>query len=216
VEESFWKERWAAGQIGFHEGKPNEQLTTSWDRLGLAPDARVLVPLAGKAFDLEWLAARGHEVVGVEIVLDAIEAFFGERQLDLEAHRTRLGRADAFAAGKVTLVHADMLQVSPEDLGTFDAIYDRAALVALEPSTRARYVEVCRALAKPEAPTLLISFAYDVDAPGPPWSIDEAAVGSLYAPATVEVLDRREGAASPRLAAAGVQSIEETAYRIAR
>lgn len=214
VEESFWRERWENKQIGFHEGKPNEQLAACWSGLDLAKGSRVLVPLAGKARDLEWLAEEGHQVVGVELVLDAIRGYFEDRDLDLTAAKTSLGGRDAYVADRVTLVHADMLTVTPEELGAFDAIYDRAALVALEPSTRARYVAACRALLRASAPTLLISFSYDADLSGPPWSIDEAEVRELFSGRDVTVLDRRRGLSSARLTAAGVPSVEETAYRV--
>ena len=69
MDPSFWRDRWQAGQIGFHEGRPNSFLERFADRLPRG--GRVLVPLCGKAEDLAYLAGRGHEVVGVELVEDA-------------------------------------------------------------------------------------------------------------------------------------------------
>ena len=77
MDEAFWQERWRTQQIGFHEGKPNELLAAHVDRFGRG--TRVLVPLAGKAIDLRWLAERGHNVVGVELGAEAIEAFHREQ-----------------------------------------------------------------------------------------------------------------------------------------
>lgn len=210
----LWSARWAQKQIGFHEGKPNDQLVACFGRLALAPGASVLVPLAGKAVDLRWLAAQGHRVVGVELVLEAIHAFFEEGGLDPRDHEHALGPHRAFTVDALTLVQADMFSVLPSELGTFDAVYDRAALIALEPQTREAYVQVCRSLCKPGAPTLLIGFEHGASVAGPPWAVDETEVRRLFAGRDLEVLDRRQGPVSPRLAAAGVASTTETAYRI--
>ncbi len=213
----FWQKRWDDGQIGFHEGKPNELLVKHFDALGLAPGARVFVPLAGKAVDVSWIAARGHEVVGVELSIKAIDAFFGERDLDHRAHARELGANEAFTTGAVTMVCADIFALDLPALGTFDAVYDRAALVALEPSTRGAYLDVCRTLLKPNGKTLLVSFSYEPPTvPGPPWSIDEKTVCELFAREEVTLLERQQGSISPRLQAAGVTLLEETVYRIAR
>jgi thiopurine S-methyltransferase len=208
-----WSQRWSAGQTAFHEGAPNELLAAHVARIETKPKARIVVPLSGKSFDLRWLAARGHEVVGIEFVADAVSQFFDEwKQTPV---RSVIGGMQAASAGGVTLVCGDMLAVSPDALGRFDVVYDRAALVALEPSVRARYVEVCRALLADDGVTLLIALSYDqTKAPGPPFSVDAKTVRELYAPRAVEALASRSVTTSPRLIAAGVASLEESAYRI--
>lgn len=208
---SFWQPKWQEGQIAFHEGAPNELLVKCASELG--ERTRVLVPLAGKAVDLVWLASRGHEVVGVEFVPEAVQAFFEERRITPKVEKR--GPHQTFTAGAVTLVLADMFKVTPEALGTFDAVYDRAALVALVPNLRARYVETCARLLSPGGRTLLISFGYDQSkTSGPPYSVEESVVHALYAPRTVRRLETRQTSVSPRLAAAGVPFLEESAYLI--
>jgi thiopurine S-methyltransferase len=210
----FWAERWGQQRIGFHEGQPNDLLVAHIDALDQGRGKqRILAPLAGKAEDLWWLAARGHEVVGVEFVASAVEAFFAERGLALRDHEQRLGPFTAYVADGVTMLCEDFFAITPDAIGTFDAIYDRAALIALDPSDRARYVASCRALAKPSAPTFLISLTYDQSrAPGPPWSIDGAEIEALYGSA--RVLQTRTVEPPTGLAKAGVQTIEETAYLV--
>ena len=201
----FWKGRWDQKEIGFHEGKPNALLVAHADRL----HGRILAPLAGKAVDLVWLAARGHEIVGIEFVQTAIDELFQDQPV----RKHVLGGHDAFTAGGITMVRADMFDMTPAILGRFDIIYDRAALVALEPSTRKRYVETCRALSDR---TFLIAFAYDQSkSSGPPFSVDEATVRDLHAGSTVENLETRAASVSARLQKAGIASIDETAYLIA-
>ena len=207
----FWQARWQEGQIGFHEGSPNELLVRHAARLG--EKTRVLVPLAGKAVDLAWLAGRGHEVVGIEVVPEAVHAFFADRGVTPKIERR--GHHEAFSAGGVTLVLADMFDVGPDAIGTFDAIYDRAALVALLPDRRKPYVEACARLLAPGGITLLVAFAYDqTKASGPPFSADEASLRALFAPRTMERLETHESEVSPRMRAAGVPHFDESIYAI--
>ena len=208
----FWSEKWSEGQIGFHEGAPNDLLVAHVDVLERdRGKLRVLAPLAGKAEDLGWLAARGHEVVGVEFVAQAIEEFFAAR--GVAAQRNALGGFAAFTGGGVTMVLADFFRLTHEAIGRFDAIYDRAGLVAIDVSMRARYVEVCRSLCNADARVLLVALAYDQSkAHGPPWSLDRAMVQSLW-PGAVPLQTRLVGTA-PRFGEAGVPHFEETAYAI--
>lgn len=213
MEHDYWAKRWTEGQIGFHEGLPNDLLGTHMERLETKTPLRILVPLAGKAVDLRWLADRGHEVVGVEFVPEAITSFFAE--LGVEPVKTQLGGLPASSGKGVTLVGADMFHVTAAALGTFDLIYDRAALVALEPATCARYVSVLESLLGPGGEVFLIAFAYDQSkAPGPPWSVDEATVRALHAGHAIEILSTRSVPTSGRLSAAGVTAFEETAYLV--
>jgi thiopurine S-methyltransferase len=217
VDRPFWQERWDQGRTGFHEGRPNDQLVAHVDRIAPVPGRRILVPLAGKAMDLWWLVDRGHEVVGVEFVRAAVEQLFAARGLDANAHTVDLGGRDpAFRAQGLTMVCGDIFDAKPEVLGTFDALYDRAALVAIDPPQRRRYVETCRALCNPGAPTLLVSLAYDQGkAPGPPFSVSEADARSLFAPRALERLGRRDVPAPPAFEQRGVATFEESAYLVA-
>jgi thiopurine S-methyltransferase len=213
MEQSFWQERWQKGEIGFNEGQPNALLVKHAAKLGRPPQ-RVLVPLAGKAFDLRWLAAQGHDVVGVEFVPEAITEFFKDWGTAPTPHR--LGAHDAFYAKGVTLVQADIFTVTPATLNQFDVIYDRAALVALDPENRTRYVAGCRQLLRPGGGIFLVAFAYEqARVSGPPWSVDEASVRALFTGLTIEKIDERLAPANARMQASGVSNLHEAAYWIA-
>ncbi len=136
MDPSFWHARWQANQIGFHEGRPNSYLERFADRLPAG--ARVLVPLCGKANDLAYLASRGHTVIGVELVEAAVAAFFAEH--DLAPTRAPLADHVAYQAGEITVLAGDWFATTAALLGDVDAIYDRAALIALPPELRRRYV----------------------------------------------------------------------------
>jgi thiopurine S-methyltransferase len=194
MDTNFWKERWAAGHIGFHEGKPNSMLERYADRLGT--NARVLVPLCGKTEDMAFLASRGHEVVGIEVVEDAVRAFFDEHQLVPEI--TGDTRVRRYHAASVTLLVSDLFACTKADVGAVNALYDRAAIVALPPELRARYVSHVRALLAPASQGIIVTFVYDqTKMDGPPFSVVETELRELYAGATLEHLATQDDLPKP-------------------
>jgi thiopurine S-methyltransferase len=177
MEHEFWFERWRNNQLGFHLGEANRHLVAHAAKLAPQP-TRVLVPLAGKSRDLAFLRGLGHEVVGVEFIEQAGLAFFEESGLDPAAGR--LGPHPVFRADGITMVLDDFFQLDAAAVGRFPAIYDRAALVAVEPDTRAAYVRKLRQLATDDARLLLVSFDHDIGA-GPPFSLPGPELTELLA-----------------------------------
>ncbi len=179
MQPEFWKTAWSEGRIAFHEGAPNTFLEKFADRIPQLPETRVLVPLCGKSDDLAFLAGRGHTVIGIELVEDAVKAFFAEHALvPTVTHHGALAR---YSAGSITLIAGDLFAVTREDVGPIEAIYDRAALVALPPDLRARYVAHLRALAPAATPVLLITLDYPQDQlSGPPFALSDAEVRATY------------------------------------
>jgi thiopurine S-methyltransferase len=205
MEPSFWIERWKEGRIGFHEGHPNTFLMRYAERLGDAK--RVLVPLCGKAEDMAFLAARGHAVVGVDVALSALRDFFREHGLEpaveTSARLTTL-RADAF-----TLLAGDFLALTREEVGDVDAVYDRAALVALPPELRVRYVALLRALIPAGTPLLIVTFDYpQAQMQGPPFAVGEEELRRLYSGAIVKLLDQAP-LGTGKLRDAGIDALEQ-------
>ncbi|MEM9852892.1 MAG: thiopurine S-methyltransferase [Pseudomonadota bacterium] len=209
MEAGFWHERWATGRIAFHEGAPNALLERNLAALGLKTGARIFVPLCGKAVDLAWLAARGHDVVGAELDQRAVEAFFDEQSLtpEISSHGTlKRYRADA-----ITIYQGDIFDLRAADIGEIDAVFDRAALVALPPDMRARYAPHLAAITA-QAPQLLITFEYDNPAmQGPPHSVPFEEVAALYGDDfEIKIIERREIAGPLRQRTTGA----EIAYHI--
>jgi len=191
MQPDFWRERWREGRTAFHEGKPNSYLVAHGSRLAGLP--HVLVPLCGKAADLAELAGHGHDVVGVELVEDAAKQFFAEHEVEPEVSScdgfTRYRALITIMAAPVTIYVGDYFATTAALVGRINAVYDRAALVALPPEMRTRYVEHTRAIAPDAQTTLLVSLEYDPDAmSGPPFAVDEAEVRRLYAGDRIEVL----------------------------
>lgn len=186
MEASFWQARWSENKIAFHEGRVNTFLEQYGDRL----HGRVLVPLCGKTEDLAWLAGRGHDVVGVELVEDAVQQFFAEHGVAPEV--ATQGGLRAYRAGAITLLAGDLFAVTADDVGAITSIYDRAALVALPRDMRDRYAAHLRAIAGGATRELLVSVEYEPGAhDGPPFSVERTEVLERFADARVEYLGGR-------------------------
>jgi thiopurine S-methyltransferase len=177
MDHEFWRARWNEGRIAFHEGKANAFLTRHGD--WLAQCHRILVPLCGKTEDLAYLASRGHEVLGVELVEDAVRQFFAEHAATPEI--SEHDELRIYRAGVITIIAGDFFATTRELVGTIDGIYDRAAIVALPPDVRSRYVAHLRAITPTAKRELLVSIDYPPGfAEGPPFSVDSDEVRSWF------------------------------------
>ena len=187
MDPAFWKSRWAEGKIGFHEGAPNAYLVKHHDKLATYP--RVLVPMCGKAEDLAYLAARGHDVVGIELAADAIDQFFAEHAIT-PAVSDRAGLR-VYEAGAITLLAGDFFATTRESVGSIEGVYDRGAIVALPPDMHARYATHLRALAPALKRQLLIAIEYPPGAyDGPPFTVTVDELRALYPDAAIELVDQ--------------------------
>ena len=179
MDPEFWHQRWESQQIHFHQRQINPLLQKYWSRLSLSPTARVLVPLCGKSLDMLWLAEQGHAVTGVELNRQAVEAFFSDN--DLLPRYQRRGALDSYRFAQIELLCGDLFELSDEPLGGFEAIYDRAALIALPQAMRQRYVEQLKSRLKVDGQLLLITLEYPAELrQGPPFSVEQAHIESLF------------------------------------
>lgn len=200
-----WVARWREGRIGFHEGQPNEMLDRHHARIAGA--RRVLVPLCGKAVDLAFLAAHGHEVVGVELAEVAVQAFFAEHALAPTV--TPRGGLVEYRAGAITILAGDMFAVTAELAGPIDALYDRAALIALPPELRPPYVALVRRLLPAGARGLIITAEYDQALmAGPPFAVLEDELRALYAGAALELLAEQPLSGAGKCAQLKIPAVE--------
>jgi thiopurine S-methyltransferase len=215
MQPSDWQARWREGKTAFHEGATNAFLVEHADRLG--SPKRVFVPLCGKTRDMAFFASRGAEVVGVDVSELAAEQFFAESSL--VAERSRSGPFEQYAADGVKILVGDVFAVDPSSLGRFDAVYDRAALVALDPEVRARYVSLLGSLLAPGSKLLLVNFDYDQSKmAGPPFAVSDATVLELFAASfDCEKLGERDVTEErPRFREAGADRVSESAWLLSR
>ncbi len=208
MERSFWKGRWDAGQIGFHEGAPNRFLVRFGDRLA---KGSVFVPLAGKTFDVDHLLAEGHAVTAVELIEAAVTAFFEERKL--EPKITREAAREVHELEDLTFIRGDVFDVR----GSFDAVWDRAALIALPPDVRIRYAAHLATLVRPGGTMLLVTLEHDAGS-GPPFEVTPDEVHSHYdeAFAIDELASEDVMAENPNIAQKGASRIHERVWLLTK
>lgn len=179
MEASFWHQKWEKGDIAFHQSEGNPLLREHLEKLNLAMGSRVFLPLCGKTRDLAWLLKSGYRVVGAELSELAINELFNN--LGVEPKTTRVGKLTLYHAKDIDIFVGDIFNVSAEVLGLVEAVYDRAALVALPASMRHQYTSHLMKITN-AAPQLLICYEYNQQLmDGPPFSISEAEVKDHYA-----------------------------------
>ena len=182
MEQEFWHERWAKRQTPFHEGTPNRLLVAHLDALELAPGSRLFLPLCGKTVDIHWLLRRGFRVAGIDLSPIAIGELFDELGADpvVANVETPSGTLTRHTADAIEIFVGDIFALDAATLGAVDAVYDRAALVALPPEMRGRYAEHLAAITD-RAPQLLVGFEYDQALfDGPPFSVPEAEIARAH------------------------------------
>jgi thiopurine S-methyltransferase len=178
VDAAFWHQRWHDNNIGFHQSEANALLVACIDRLSLEVGSRVFVPLCGKSRDMAWLRAQGYRVAGAELSATAVEQFFAE--IGLEPHRHDLDALTRYSADGIDLFVGDFFDLTGDVLGPVDAVYDRAALIALPEAMRARYAAHLMAITE-TAPQFLIGLDYDQrQMDGPPFSVPDEELYRLY------------------------------------
>jgi thiopurine S-methyltransferase len=217
VDQDFWQARWARNEIGFHLKQINPFLQRHWPALAVPAATQVLVPLCGKSLDLAWLAGQGLQVLGVELAEKAVQEFFDEQNLqpDIRQH----GAFTRYQAGSLQLWCGDFFALSAEDVAGCTAFFDRAALIALPPEMRQRYVQHLSQILPASCRGLLVTVEYDQNQhAGPPFSVDEGEVAELYAaPWNRQMLAREDVLQQNwKFLQRGISRLDEVAYRLQR
>lgn len=191
LDRKFWQEKWQRNEIGFHLPKPHPLLRRFLPELHLAKDARLFLPLCGKTLDIAWLLSQGLNVAGIELCDLAVKQLFDE--LGVQPVSTSWRGGTCYSTSGLRVYQGDFFELSAEELGAVDAVYDRAALVALPETMRARYTQQLAEMTE-LAPQLLITFEYDqARMSGPPFAVPAAEVVRLYgARYAVQELSRKE------------------------
>lgn len=177
-ENSLWLDRWENREIGFNQESVNPFMVKYFNSLSLGSGSRVFVPLCGKTIDISWLLAQGHDVVAVELSEQAVAELFDE--LGVTPEVSTEGDFKVYSTDNLQVFVGDVFKLTSEMIGKVDAIYDRAALVALVKETRERYTAHLREISN-GAPQLLLCFEYNQSLMNrTPYSVDEEEVHGHY------------------------------------
>lgn len=178
MQAEFWLQKWHEGSIGFHRDAALPLLTQHWASLNLPRGSRVLVPLCGKSLDMIWLRDAGLRVLGVELSPLAVQQFLAEHKLAAETRESPLGTH--YATGGIEIIQGDVFDLDDTTLAGCDAIYDRAAMIALPQTVRQRYAREIYGRLPDGCRGLLISLEYpQSEMDGPPFSVDEHELKTL-------------------------------------
>ena len=188
-ENNLWLKRWENREIGFNQNKVNAFLIKYFKKLNLEKNANILVPLCGKSIDITWFLSEGFSVTGIELSEIAVEELFLE--LEITPSISNLGEVKLYSSEQLNLFVGDIFKVTSKMIGEIDAIYDRAAIVALTKELRIKYAEHLRSISN-NAPQLLLCFEYDQSLMNrTPYSVDEFEVKMHYAQHyEIELLER--------------------------
>ncbi len=179
MDPSFWHQRWEKNEIAFHESKANPLLVRHVHEVSAAKGKRIFVPLCGKTLDIGWLLSHGYRVAGAGLSQIAIEQLFME--LGEQPDISTVGDLEQWSAKNLDIFVGDFFALSKKVLGPVDAVYDRAALVALPEAMRGRYTTHLMEITN-KAPQLMICYDYDQRVmDGPPFSIRNEEVQRHYA-----------------------------------
>lgn len=208
----FWHQAWQNGRTAFHQERFHDGLVRWWPTLDVPRGARVFVPLAGRSLDMLWLRDQGLEVMGVELSGIACRQFFEEAGLTPVVGP--FGPYTAWRVDGLVLLEGDLFDLPPDVHA--DAIYDRAATIALPQPMRDRYAARLAQVVGPGAPMLLTTLAYPQhERNGPPFSVPQAEVERLYADA-FDVSPRQTTDDEPLRTAWGLSSLTESVYTLRR
>ena len=215
MEPDFWQQRWQQGRIGFHQDRPTPLLEQYWPEVFAPAGSRVLVPLCGKSLDMLWLAGRGHRVLGVELSAIAVQQFFGEHGMVPRIHESASGTH--YASGPIEIVLGDAFALDDGLLAGCQAIYDRAALIALPPPMRLQYAYRVYARMAPGTRALVVDLEYpQAEKDGPPFSVGADEIHTLFGERwDIDLLERREILdGQPAFREEGVTALHTSAWRM--
>ena len=180
----YWINKWQAGETRFHQSQYHSLLVKYANRL---KQGTILVPLCGKTLDMLFLLQQGHSVIGVELSPIACKDFFEENNIEYKKRDSN--GFTIYESEKITLWCGDFFKLPSDVWNAVTGIYDRAALIALPLDVRQKYAAEINARSKSGCEVLLITLEYHQDAfKGPPFSVTEEEIASIYKSFTLEKL----------------------------
>ncbi|XP_076823093.1 putative thiopurine S-methyltransferase [Clavelina lepadiformis] len=177
----YWQKLWQNGDTEFHLFQAHPDLVKYEDKL-LKEKCRVFLPLCGKAVDLKYLAAKGHEVVGNEYCEEAILQFFDDQGIEYEKRQHPTAPYEIFRATgkKITIYKGDFFGLNSSIVGKFDAIWDRGSFVAIDPSCRQQYADIIYDIMNTDGKYLLYSVEYEGEISTSPYNVTAQDLDVIY------------------------------------
>jgi len=174
-----WLDRWKKGATGWHRSDINPQLIENINQLAKTRPQKIFVPLCGASLDMKYLIDQGFHVVGVELSSIAIDRFFNENKIE---HKVSKVEDFVLYQGKnIEIYCGDFFRLKKNYLYDVSCIYDRAALIALNPDLQKKYVRHLKDILPNSSKILLLTMFYPQnEMEGPPFSVGDDNVEDLF------------------------------------
>jgi len=174
-----WLDRWKKGTTGWHRSDVNPQLIENINQLSEARTQKIFVPLCGASLDMKYLIDQGFNVVGVELSPLAIDRFFNENQIEYKV--SKVEEFDLYQGKNIEIYCGDFFRLKKDYFYDVSCVYDRAALIALNPDLQKKYVRHLKDILPNSSKILLLTMFYPQnEMEAPPFSVDDVGVEDLF------------------------------------
>jgi SAM-dependent methyltransferase len=158
-----WQARYDSADTPWDLGEAAPALL-AWLQQNPGEGRRAIVPGCGRGHDALALAQAGWDVLAVDFAASAIE--------ETRAAGTRAGVA-------LTTRQADLFELTPAEVGTFDLWFEHTCFCAIDPADRSRYAETAAALVRPGGQLIGVFYAHGKPG-GPPYDTRPEAVREAF------------------------------------
>jgi len=165
LEINQWNERYLAGRFPWDLGMPSPLVMRLVDQ-EFRPPARVLIVGCGRGWEVEALAQRGFDVMGLDIApaaLDLVTMRVGQRT-------------------NLSLQVGDVLNMPPSMLGTYDILVEHTCFCTINPSLWSAYANSVASVLAPGGHFVGAFLSFENNKyGGPPFGTDLETVRWLFA-----------------------------------
>ena len=208
-----WLKFWENNETNWHGDKITQELVEYFELFELEPRDKVFVPLCGKSLDMLYIMNQGFSVVGVEISEIGVRQFFSENNLTYKI--TKVDDFDLYSSENLEIYCGDFFSLTSKHLNNVKAVLDSKSLIALEPDLRQKYAKHLNDIISLGVRILLVTLQYPQhQMSGPPFSVDESEVESLFSMAfeSRKLKSFNDIENGSKLVHAGVDFINNAAY----
>jgi SAM-dependent methyltransferase len=163
----FWAGRYKAGETRWDHGEASPGLIDFLKTQSYQPGT-VLVPGCGRGHDARALAKAGFEVIGLDVVPQAVE------------DARRLAKAEGLTS--IRFEQGNFFDLPTVLQGPYDWLFEHTFFCAIDPALRARYVETVVNLLKPGGHLLGVFYHIQPDT-GPPFGTTREELMERFTPA---------------------------------